>query len=139
VLNVFARIPLDTLLGRAAVQVVLARTFPNALRFPDSNTGWRIAHTGRLDFWRDAALHNRYSRRLAGFLGWPERLALSTFRRRIHAHRLHIVRELQHPNPVLAALIDMPSASAAVSDSRIPPYLQMRLYNVARFTRWFYA
>jgi hypothetical protein len=137
VLDVFARIPLN--LERAAVQSVLARTLPNVLRFPDSNTGRQIAHTGRLDFWRDAALHNRYATRLAEFLGRPERLAFATFRRRIEAHRLLIVRELEQPNPALADVIDMPSAGAAVRDARMPPRLQMRLYNLARFTRWFYA
>jgi hypothetical protein len=137
VLDVLARIPPN--FERAAVQRVLARMLPNVGRFPDSNTGRRIAHTGRLDFWRDAALHNRYATRLAEFLGTPEKLALSTFRRQIEAHRPHIVRELQHPNAVLDELIDMPSAAAAVTDARIPPYLQMRLYNLARFTRWLYA
>ena len=137
VLDALARIPLN--LERAAAQRVLARLLPNGGRFPDSNTGRRIAHAGRLDFWRDATLHNRYATRLTEFLGRPERLALSTFRRRIEAHRAHIVHELQHPNAALDELIDMPGAAAAVGDARIPPYLQMRLYNVARFTRWFYA
>ena len=137
VMDVLARIPPN--FERAAVQSVLARTLPNVLRFPDSNTGRRIAHAGRLDFWSDAALHNRYATRLAEYLGRPERLAFSTFRRRIQAHRLQIARELEHPNAVLDELIDMPSAGAAVRDARIPPYLQMRLYNLARFTRWFYA
>jgi len=137
VLDVFARIPLD--IERAAVQRVLTRALPNAARLPDSNTGRRIAHAGRVDFWRDAAVHNRYATRLAELLGRPERLAFATFRRRIDAHRLHIVRELEHANPVLDELIDMPGAAAAVGGARIPPRLQMRLYNVARFTRWFYA
>jgi hypothetical protein len=36
-------------------------------------------------------------------------------------------------------MIDLPGAGGAVRDARVPPYLQMRLYNVARFIRWFYA
>ena len=81
VLDVFARIPLK--IERAAVQAVLARTLPGVLHLPDSNTGRRIAHRGRLDFWRDAAMHNRYTTRLAERLGRPDRLAFATFRRRI--------------------------------------------------------
>jgi hypothetical protein len=136
VLDVFARIPLN--IEGASIQAVLARTLPRAVGLPDSNTGRRIAHRGRLDFWRDAVLHNRYVTPLAERLGRAE-LASGTFDRRIEGHRLHIAQELQHRNAVLADLIDMPGAAAAVRDARVPVRLQMRLYNVARFTRWFYA
>jgi hypothetical protein len=140
VVDAFARMPLSSRFDRAAVHTLLRRRMPQALLLIDSNTGRRAVQASRWDWWRDAALHNPYSRRLAAFLGKPDRLVLSTFHALVRAHRLQIVEELERPNLALDELLDLRSISAAVRDGRgVALYPQMRLFNVAAFTRGFYG
>ncbi len=140
VMETVARMPFASLFNRAAVHVVLERRMPGAMRHVDANTGRRLVHATRWQACSDAMTHNRYTRRIAAWLGMPERLVLSTFQRLIRAQRDAIAAELETHQSMLAELIDLRTLAAAVRADRGPtPYQAMRVYNVATFVRRFQA